>query len=92
VSKSFKPETICMLVSSCWQSGLDYSEFALDFVNLFLNTDYQTALECFTVIEESAVNMTSIKKNKIIKLLENKKEGHSTEKSVLLDKLIMVLR
>jgi hypothetical protein len=35
-NKSYKPETICMLVSSCWQSGLDYSEFAGDFANIFV--------------------------------------------------------
>ena len=65
VMKSYKPETISMLVSSCWQSGLDYSEFAGDFANIFLTGDYITALECLTVIEESAGNMAVSKKRDI---------------------------
>ena len=28
IRKPFKPSTIRMLVSSCWQSGLDYSEYS----------------------------------------------------------------
>ncbi|MCK7536379.1 MAG: hypothetical protein MZV63_38065 [Marinilabiliales bacterium] len=43
-----------MLVSSCWQSGLDYSDYSADFAKVFLKGDYATSIECITVIEESA--------------------------------------
>ena len=80
-----------MLVSSCWQSGLDYSEFAGDFANVFIRGDYMTALECFTVIEESVKRIPELKKKEIIKLLEKNKETTSVEKKSLTQALIAVL-
>jgi len=36
---------IGLLASYCWQSGLDYSGFAEDFVNVIIRGDYLTSLE-----------------------------------------------
>lgn len=41
------------VVAACWQSQLDFSKHLPVFVNLFVRSDYKTALEAFTVIEES---------------------------------------
>jgi hypothetical protein len=91
IKKAFKQETICMLVSSCWQSGLDYSDFATDFANVFVKGDYLTALECFTVIEESANTISVSVKKEIRKLLESGKENSGKDKIVLTDALIVAL-
>jgi hypothetical protein len=40
-------------VAACWQSGLDFSNHLRIFSGLFIQADYMTALESFTVIEES---------------------------------------
>jgi hypothetical protein len=40
-------------VAACWQSGLDFSSHLRVFTGLFIQADYMTALESFTVIEES---------------------------------------
>jgi hypothetical protein len=40
-------------VAACWQSGLDFSKHLRVFAGLFIQADYKTALEAFTVIEES---------------------------------------
>ena len=53
IRKQWKSDTISMLVSSCWQSGLNYSDFSVDLAKVFLVGDYITAIECLTVIEES---------------------------------------
>jgi hypothetical protein len=92
IKKFYKPETISMLVSSCWQSGMDYSEFVIDFTNLFITGDYVIALECFTVIEESGQNIPASERSKIISLLERSHETSSVEKNSLLQALIKVLR
>lgn len=89
--KAYKPATICMLVSSCWQSGLDYSEFAMDMVMLFVTGEITISLECFTVIEESAYNIPIRKKGELIKYLEDNKGGSSDEKMALLNELISIL-
>ena len=46
--KNFKKE----IITSCWQSGLDYSEHITLFAKEFIRNDYVTAIEAFTVIEE----------------------------------------
>ena len=39
------------LVASCWQNGLGYSEHLPLFIDLVINSDFPTAFEAFTVIE-----------------------------------------
>ncbi len=58
IRKPWKSDTISMLVSSCWQSGLNYSDYSLDLAKVFLRGDYVTAVECLTVIEESVHEMS----------------------------------
>lgn len=70
IRKTYKPETTSMLISSCWQSGLDYSEYSVDFVNTFLKSDYVAGfVECLTVIEESANELSTEKKEEIRKVI-----------------------
>jgi hypothetical protein len=84
-------ETLRMLVSSCWQSGLDYSEFSDEFVRVFLAGDYMTAIECFSVIESSAHNLSRAKKDKIISMMHQNISGSADEKTGLIHELIAVL-
>lgn len=81
IQKNYKPDTTSMLVCSCWQSGLDYSGYASDFSTAFINGDYLIALECFTVIEESAHQLNQVKKREIIERLEENKGIFSAEKT-----------
>lgn len=92
VKMTYRQETICMLVSSCWQSGLDYTEYSNDFANIFIRGDYKTALECFTIIGESVKNMERNKKIEIIELLEKNKDTFSVEKASLSDTIVASLR
>ncbi|MCD6201454.1 MAG: hypothetical protein J7K46_06590 [Bacteroidales bacterium] len=41
------------MVAACWQSGLDFSAHIQVFLQIFLEGDYMTALEAFTVIENA---------------------------------------
>jgi hypothetical protein len=43
-------------VAACWQSGLDFSKHLRVFAGLFIQADYISALEAFTVIEEAILN------------------------------------
>jgi hypothetical protein len=45
-------------VAACWQSGLDFSKHLRVFAGVFIQADYMSALEAFTVIEESIPNAT----------------------------------
>ena len=91
IRKDLKPETMRMAISSCWQSGLDYSEFTNDFAGLFLSSDYMTAIECFTVIESNADKLDRSKKDELIRIInEGTAVGNSDKRSLALE-LISVL-
>jgi len=92
IRKPFKQSTISMLIASCWQSGLNYSEYSDDLVNIFLKGDYVTALECLTVIEESVHELSLAKRKDIIDFIEEYPVKPSNEKSGLIHELIIILK
>jgi hypothetical protein len=91
IRKNWSHDTISMLVSSCWQSGLNYSEYSMDLARVFLNGDYVTAIECLTVIEESAQEMTKEGKEEVIRLIEDNPFPRANEKSTLTLELKSIL-
>ena len=91
IRKKWKPATISMLVSSCWQSGLNYSDYALDLIKVFLEGDYVTAIECLSVIEEFSSDLTRQTKDEIIRTLEENPIPTANEKSTLLLELKTIL-
>jgi hypothetical protein len=91
IRKPWKQDTISMLVSSCWQSGLDYSEYSGDIASVFLEADYATAIECMTVLEESATINTREQKDNIIEIIKNSSRAFTREKAALTNELIEIL-
>lgn len=92
INSGWKPQTISMLVSSCWQSGLNYSSFSSDLARVFLKGDYVTAVECLTVIEEFIHEVSRIKKDEIIREIEQSHQESGREKAALTNELISILR
>jgi hypothetical protein len=91
IRKHWKSDTISMLVSSCWQSGLNYSDFSLDLAKVFLKEDFITAIECLTVIEESVNELSKARKDEMIKMLEESPVSQINEKKELTRELILIL-
>ena len=91
IRKPWKPATVSMLVSSCWQSGLDYSDYMTDMARTLLKADYTTSIECMTVIEESVHNSTRARKDEIITLLMESPLAFMNEKNALVHELIAIL-
>jgi hypothetical protein len=92
IRHDWKPRTISMLVSSCWQSGLNYSSFSSDLADVFLTGDYLTAVECMTVIEEFIDEVGRNQKDELIRKIENSKLIAGKEKTALTLELIAILR
>ncbi len=92
IRKPWKSSTISMLISSCWQSGLDYSEYLADIATIYLDADYATAIECMTVIEESAGRSGRKEKDDIIRLIMESASAHTHEKSPLTSELVLILQ
>jgi hypothetical protein len=91
IRKQWKADTISMLVSSCWQSGLNYSDYSADLAKVFLNGDYVTAIECLTVIEETVNDLTRQKKDEIIRIIEDSPLPPVNEKTALALELLTIL-
>ncbi len=91
IAKPLKPDTISMLVSSCWQSGLNYSEFAMDLAKTFVKSDYITAIECLTVIEESVTDLSRERKDEVIKLIEDSSSEIPDDIKTLKAELLLIL-
>lgn len=53
-NQRFAPE-LKELLASCWENGLDYSQYLSLFIDLLLEGEFEVAFEAYTVI----VNMTS---------------------------------
>ena len=91
IKKIRKSGTTNMLVSSCWQSGLDYSDYPFEFTEVFLRSDYATAFECLTVIEEIAATMGEDKKVELAEYLLTVTSSQPEEKRALTAELITIL-
>jgi hypothetical protein len=84
-------EFLPAIIASCWQSGLDFSTHLPVFARLFVQGDYITALESFTVIEESIEHCTDEIRTECVRLLNDNKYFVSDEKLPLFHELIKVI-
>lgn len=91
IRKKKKSETKAMLVASCWQSPLNYSDHISEFVQLFLTGDLPTAIECLTVIEESAEDIDRIKKDDLTVIIRKWPESDIAAKRKLTGELLAIL-
>ena len=91
IQKDWKPHTLSMLVSSCWQSGMDYMGYSRDLAEVFLRSEYIVAVECFTVIEESAPSLTKHDRDEIVGMLKQSALSGAGSKKELIRELILVL-
>ena len=87
-----KPDTMVMLISSCWQSGHDYSPFALPLTEYFIAGDYMISLECFTVLDTCSASISDSDRSQIIIRLQEEKESWETPKQKLAVELITLLK
>lgn len=89
--KHHDQRTVAMIISSCWQSGLDYKDYAFDFARVFMSGDYGTAVECLTVIEESIPSLNDKEKNRITEYIRQKAPEQTGARKALTAELISKL-
>ena len=70
---------------------MDYSRELDLFIRLFMECDYRTALECFTVIEEAIVDLEFSEIEKLRKQVLGGLEKVSEEKKPLVKELVNLL-
>ena len=80
-----------MLITSCWQSGLDYSDNIDSFIDFFMENSFDIAFECLTVIEQSVDHLDPQKRNELIRIIKEKASNQPSDKTALVHELVNVL-
>ena len=90
-NERYKKE-ISILVSSCWQSSLDFSKYLPVFIDIFISEQFQTAFEAFTVIENLEGKFTKKDIDIEIDKLKSSITSISDDKRELLVELTHILK
>ena len=92
IDKAGREHTKKVFISSCWQSGLDYSSYIHRFIEYSIKLDYLSAIECYSVIEEWSGSAASEDTRVWIKMINESLDDQSDEKKTLLKAIITVLQ
>ena len=81
------------ILQSCWQSQLDFTQHLMLFTEIFIENDYITALEAFTVIENIWIDHTYEEAHQqlLIDTIKDNLSKMDDSKVVLAKELILVL-
>jgi hypothetical protein len=80
-----------IIISACWQSGMDYSKYLDTFILIFLKEDYLTSLEAFSVIEQSLPQLDIDMIRKYREQLTSGIQKVEKEKKPLVQELIKIM-
>lgn len=84
-NQKYAPE-LKELVASCWENGLDYSNYLTLFVDLLIDSEFLVAFEAYTVIVNMTANIDQAKIDLEIDRLENAiKTATDQKKALMLD-------
>ena len=80
------------VIATFWQSRLDFSKYLSTFIKIFIERDYQTALEAFTVVEESLCNINRDIHQECIHILQANEKSISADKLPLFNEMLKLLK
>ncbi|UCH13621.1 MAG: hypothetical protein JSV22_10985 [Bacteroidales bacterium] len=89
-TRNFGEDTACV-IATFWQSRLDFSSYLPTFIKIFIKEDYQTAIEAFTVIEESVSKISNKMQQECISILNSAADSITQEKKPLYRELVKVI-
>jgi len=90
ITRNFGEDT-SRVIATFWQSRLDFSNYLPAFIRIFIKEDYQTALEAFTVVEDSVPNIGRKIQQECLDILKSAGKSITSEKRPLYDELIKVI-
>ena len=84
-----------MLVTSCWQNKLDFTDYMADFVAIAVDGDFLEAFECLTVIEnlEGPIEETQILESQLyLKEFLEKDKGQDVQKDQIISEIALIIK
>ena len=91
IEQSTDEATRNTLLSSCWQSRIDYSDHLDFFIDYSISGSYMNALDCLTVIEQYISSAGNDVRKRGIKRISAAAANLDDEKQVLLREIISIL-
>lgn len=91
VSSHNSDKAISGIVTASWQSCLDFSQHLDPFFQLLISSDYHTAFEAFTVIENNIDGLSTDGLIKAIELINSELSNVKQDKKTLLLEMVSVL-
>jgi hypothetical protein len=82
-NQKYAPE-LKELVASCWENGLDYSNYLTLFVDLLIDSEFLVAFEAYTVIVNMTAKIDQVKIDVEITRLEEAMKTASDQKNALI--------
>ena len=82
-NQKYAPE-LKELVASCWENGLDYSNYLTLFVDLLIDSEFLVAFEAYTVIVNMTAKIDQVKIDAEIDRLEEAMKTASDQKKPLM--------
>ena len=82
---------LTILVASCWQNGLDYSNYIDTFVEVIFNAPYEVAIEAFTVIEDSIGALAPGERDRLISIFKERMQEADPLRKPLIGELLRVM-
>jgi len=74
------------VLASCWKNGLDYSKHFDTLIDIFINKDFENALEAFTIIENSTQDISDENlENAIFKIKDSLNRIKEEKKPLMLE-------
>ena len=89
-NQKYAPE-LKQLVSSCWENGLDYSEYLSLFIDLLIDNDFLIAFEAYTVILNMTAKISQAKIDEEIARLQESLGSANEQKQLLINDVIEFL-
>ncbi len=86
-NQKYAPE-LKELVASCWENGLDYSNYLSLFIDLLIANDFPVAFEAYTVIVNMTARIDQAKIDIGIDRLEKAMQNTATQKKELMLEVI----
>jgi hypothetical protein len=91
IKNSTSSEIQKILLTSVWQSGLNYSQHLEFFVDLFISGSFEIAFEAFTIIDSMESGINAQMNETLIKKLKFSTSEISGDKAGLLVELVHVI-
>ena len=80
-----------ILVRSCWENGLDYSNYFSTFIDLLIHGNYMVAFEAYTVIDSSEGTISKASSQEYITRLKDALPSVGEERQTLIHHIIQFL-